>query len=77
MKLQVNSRYPYHAVVKELLYNHECDQIRDPLAKFLDKRTPAKNGTPKIPKKPSADWTEIRVMKKYDVYRHSYVYYNK
>ena len=71
MKLQVNSKYPYQAVIKELLYHHECDRIQRPLTKYLDKRTLERNGRPftqkashEIPKRRDADWTEIRVMKK-------------
>ena len=63
MKIQVNSRNPFHAVIKELLYHHECDRIQTPLAWMLDERNKEQYGTPQY----SFEWTDIRVMKKYEI----------
>ena len=63
MKIQVNSVNPYHTVIKELLYTHECDRLNGPLVKRLDKRN-REYSKPQVPGKSTAEWTEIRVMKK-------------
>ena len=60
MKIQVNSNDPYHAVIKELVYYHECDQIRQPLTGLLVKRDKEQYGAPQY----SFEWTDLRVMKK-------------
>ena len=51
----------FHAEIKELLYGHECDKLKIPLAKKLHAH---KDKLPDILQKHSAQWTDIRVMKK-------------
>ena len=60
MKIQSNSHNPYHAVIKELIFRHECDGMRKPLGRKLDKRRTEDFG------KPSKyhEWADLRVMKK-------------
>ena len=62
MKIQINSYDPYHVVIKELLYNHECDQIVQPLAKHL-KSHPDK-ATKNLSLLGNREWADVRVMKK-------------
>lgn len=59
MKIQDNSNNPYHAVIKELVYDHECDRIKRPLTVSLDKRDQESHGKPIK----SFEWMDIRVMK--------------
>ena len=60
MKIQVNSNDPYHAVIKEMVYYRECDQIRRPLTMLIDVRDKEKHGDPQY----SFEWEDVRVMKK-------------
>ena len=60
MKIQVNSYDPYHAVIKQLIFNHECDRIQKPLVRLLEARSVEKYGIPAD----STEWIDIRVMKK-------------
>ena len=59
MKIEIHSQNPYHSVIKELLYPHECDKLKVPLVRLLDGR---RKGHPQH--QPSLEWTDIRVMKK-------------
>ena len=36
MKLEFNSFDPFHVVIKELLFPHECDNITEVLGPMLD-----------------------------------------
>ena len=64
MKIQVNSENPSNLVIKELIYQHECDQMQKPLPKLLDKRSRESHGKPNVEEK-NTEWIDIRVMKKY------------
>ena len=59
MKIEIHSQNPYHAVIKELIYPHECDKIKIPLVYWLGE---GRKGHPNH--HPSLEWTDIRVMKK-------------
>ena len=60
MKIQINSLDPFHLTVKELLYNHECDEIKKPLAPKL--RTHQAKKPNRLKRR---EWSDVRVMKKY------------
>ena len=67
MKIQVNSYDPFNVVIKDLLYNHECDEI----TKYLVPRLGFPPGTMGYKPKKN-DWT----MKKYGytlcvIFRHN------
>ena len=61
MKVQMNSNDMFHAEIKELLYGSECDKLKAPLAKQLYNH---RDTLPKLLQSHSAQWTDVRVMKK-------------
>ena len=61
MKVQVHWHDPYIISVKDLLYNHECDEITKKLVKELNMFAMPKDSLPKW-----FEWEDVRVMKKYD-----------
>ena len=55
---------PYHTVIKELIWSDECRRIKNPLIRLLDIRRKEHHSKPPVPGRPSAEWTDVRVMKK-------------
>ena len=70
MKIEIKSRNMVNAVIKDLLYAHECDQIIRslPIRQLEEHKS-------EIPKTINSgifeirEWTDVRVMKKYVLYR--------
>ena len=62
MKIQINSQDFMHLIIKDLLYNHECDQIKNPLPPYLHLRTNESHKKPDHLK--HYEWTDVRAMKK-------------
>lgn len=73
MKIQTNSHNPFHAVIKELLFTHECENIQMPLGRLLDKRSKDEYGAPAK----YFEWTDLRVMKNVQVDERSNIVYDK
>ena len=61
MKVQLNSNDMFHSEIKELVYGHECDILKMPLVHKLHNHP---DKLPKMLQKRSAQWSDIRVMKK-------------
>lgn len=53
MKLEIKSKEPYIAVIRELMYPHECDNITSFLGPYLN-FPPGRMGGPRVGKN---DWT--------------------
>ena len=63
MKFEIKSHDMVNAVIKDLLYSHECERIVESIP--IKKLQEHQSQTPERPK--IKEWTDVRVMKKYDL----------
>ena len=65
MKIEITSHDMVNAVIKDLLYHHECEHIVEsiPIQKLQEHRSQK----PGIQYANIKEWADVRVMKKYDL----------
>ena len=65
MKIEITSHDMVNAVIKDLLYHHECEHIVEsiPIQKLQEHRSEK----PEIEYANIGEWADVRVMKKYDL----------